>query len=100
MHLYELGYRRVPELATKKFQRPYRGDQGTFNPAASGCHCPLQTLSLSGSRTSISSLPTRTRAMLQQYRDAGMIPEAPPADNSPRSWRSSDDHRERVEPVR
>lgn len=32
-HLYELGYRHHPELQTKKYRRPYRGIQSSFNPA-------------------------------------------------------------------
>ncbi|MBM4707942.1 DUF2744 domain-containing protein [Rhodococcus hoagii] len=81
LHLWELGYRRQSELATKKFQRPYRGDQGTFNPA--GKWVPLSTPDPEPVRIpDIKQLTEEeNEAMLQQYRDAGMIPEAPPVDN-------------------
>lgn len=32
-HLFELGFRHHPELQSKKWRRPYRGQQTGFNPA-------------------------------------------------------------------
>ncbi len=32
-HLFELGFRHHPELQAKKWRRPYRGQQTSFNPA-------------------------------------------------------------------
>lgn len=80
-HLWECGFRHHPELQEKKMLRPYRGQQTNFN--TSSRWVPMDTVEPEPIRIpDINALTVHEReALLAQYRDAGMIPEAAPAPN-------------------
>lgn len=80
-HLFETGFRHVPELQTKKLLRPYRGDQTNLNPAAKWV--PMDTEEPDPIvLPDIMTLTVHEReALLAQYRDQGLLPEPEPAPN-------------------
>lgn len=76
--LYKLGFRHHPELQELKFVEPKRGGQTNYN--ASGGWVPIDTPEQPKLVIpDISKLtPEENELMLQQYRAAGMIPDAAP----------------------
>lgn len=80
-HLYEAGFRHVPEKQAKEFHAPFRGDQTPFNPG--GKWVPRGTPKPEPIRIpDINALTVHEReALLEQYRAQGLLPEAAPEPN-------------------